>query len=106
MVEVHLLHDNVRPHVASAVHRELETLGWTTVPHPPYSPDLAPSDYHLFRSLKNFVRDQQFTGVDHITSTLAEFFDSQPAEFWQRGIQSLPDRWRQVIDAQGEYIVD
>ena len=41
--------DNARPHVAKVVKTYLETLKWE-VPHPPYSPDVAPSDYHLFRS--------------------------------------------------------
>ena len=54
-VDVNLLYDNARPHVASATRRQLEQLGWTTVPHPAYSPDIAPSDNHLFRSLKNFL---------------------------------------------------
>ena len=39
MGQVHLLHDNARPHVASATRRQLEELGWITVPHPPYSPE-------------------------------------------------------------------
>jgi hypothetical protein len=51
------LHDNARPHVASATRQQLEELGWTAIPHPPYSPDLAPSDLHLFRFLKNYLRN-------------------------------------------------
>ena len=31
------------------------------VPHPPYSPDLAPSDYHLFGPLKNDLRGTNFS---------------------------------------------
>jgi histone-lysine N-methyltransferase SETMAR len=106
MVEVHLLHDNARPHVASATRQQLEELGWTTVPHPPYSPDLAPSDYHLFRSLKSFLRGQRFSDFDNLKNALANFFERQPAEFWKHGIQSLPNRWRHVIDKFGDYIVD
>ena len=46
--EVILLHDNARPHVAKVVKKYLETLKWDVLSHPPYSPDIAPSDYWLF----------------------------------------------------------
>ncbi|UYV70361.1 hypothetical protein LAZ67_7002670 [Cordylochernes scorpioides] len=42
-------HDNARPHVAKIVKETLEALQWDVLPHPPYSPDIAPSDYHIFR---------------------------------------------------------
>ena len=35
-------------------------MGWEVLPHPPYSPDLAPSDYHLFGFVKNHMRDQHY----------------------------------------------
>ncbi|GFT32775.1 mariner Mos1 transposase [Trichonephila clavipes] len=44
-------HDNARPQVAKVVKTYLETLKWEDLPHPLYSPDLALSDYHLFRSM-------------------------------------------------------
>ncbi|GBM37090.1 Mariner Mos1 transposase [Araneus ventricosus] len=49
--KVILQHDNARPHVAKPVKTYLETLKWEVLPHPPYSPDIAPSDYNLFRSM-------------------------------------------------------
>ena len=96
MGQVHLLHDNTRPHVASATRQQLEELGWITVPHPPYSLDLAPSDYHLFRALKNFLRDQSFADFDSLKRALETFFEQQPLDFWKQGIQSHPDRWKEV----------
>jgi len=43
--KVIFLHDNARPHVAKVIKKYLETLKWNVLPHPPYSPDIAPSDY-------------------------------------------------------------
>ena len=50
-VKVILQHDNARPHVAKPVKTYLETLKWEVLPHPPYSTDIAPSDYYLSRSM-------------------------------------------------------
>jgi len=46
--KVILQHGNARPHVAKVIKTYLETLKWEVLPHPPYSPNVAPSDYHLF----------------------------------------------------------
>ncbi|CAD6188096.1 unnamed protein product [Caenorhabditis auriculariae] len=50
---VHLQHENARPHVGKKTQQKLATLGWETVAYPPYSTDLAPSDFHLFRPLEH-----------------------------------------------------
>jgi len=42
------LNDNAPSHTATMVQNYLETLNWEVLPHPAYSPDLVPSDYHLF----------------------------------------------------------
>ncbi|KAG5323774.1 MOS1T transposase, partial [Pseudoatta argentina] len=47
--KVFFLHGNARPHVAKVVKKYLETLKWDVLPHPPYSSDIAPFDYWLFR---------------------------------------------------------
>jgi len=38
----------------------VDSLGLEVSPHPPYSPDLAPSDYHLFGSMKKMLGGQKF----------------------------------------------
>jgi len=47
------LHENAPAHLALATQKNLAYLGFQLLEHPPYSPDLAPSDYHLFPGLKN-----------------------------------------------------
>ncbi|WKX98472.1 hypothetical protein Q1695_013838 [Nippostrongylus brasiliensis] len=103
---VHLLHNNARPHVAKETQLTLATLGWETVAHPPYSPDLAPSDYHLFRPLKHHLAGKKFTNYNNLKSDIADFFEAQPPEFWAKGIGDQPNRWVTVVDNYGDYIVD
>ncbi|UYV79052.1 hypothetical protein LAZ67_17000923, partial [Cordylochernes scorpioides] len=52
--------DNARPHVAKVVKETLEALQWDVLPHPPYSPDIAPSDYHIISEEK--IKEGIFVG--------------------------------------------
>jgi len=54
------LHANARSHQALATHKKLAYLGFQSLDHPPYSPDLAPSDYHLFPGLKKTIESSPF----------------------------------------------
>ena len=64
--KVFFLHDNARPHIAKLTQMKLRSLDWTVLPHPPYSPDLAPSDYHLFRSLAHYLEGRHFIDDDEL----------------------------------------
>ena len=90
--KVYFLHDNARPHVARMSREKLEELEWGVLLHPPYSPDLAPSDYHLFRALKQNLRDKEFNYQAQLESEVTRFFDSQPATFWKKSIRDLPKK--------------
>ena len=41
--------------------KKTEGLGWEVLSHPHYGPDLAPSDYHLFRSMQHSLAERKFT---------------------------------------------
>ena len=55
-----LIHDNTRPHVSQITVRELNELSVVVLPHPPYSSDLSPTDYHLFKHFDNFLVGRTF----------------------------------------------
>lgn len=101
-----LLHDNARPHVAIKTRDKLKEVGWEILPHPPYSPDISPTDYHLFRSLSNFLANQHFTNDNDVRIELDRFFASKNSDFYSRGMNSLVDRWQKVVDANGDYFVE
>lgn len=98
-----LLHDNARPHVAREARDTIQRLGWETLPHPPYSPDLAPTDYHLFHSLDNHLRGKSFNNQPDLEKALTDFFASKTPEFYRDGIAQLASRWQKALDADGDY---
>ena len=96
-------HDNAWPNVAILVKNYLENSGWEVLPHPPYSPDLAPSDYHLFRSMQNALTEIRFTSEQGNKNWLDSFLAAKPALFFWDGIRKLLERWEKVIASDGQY---
>jgi transposase len=97
------LHDNARPHTSKMTKKKLEDLDWEVLPHAPYSPDKAPSDFHLFRSLKNWPKGKRFETLNEVRMGVQAFFDSKDIEFYAREINGLVDRWEQIIAYDGDY---
>lgn len=62
--DVAFLHDNAGPHASIITRQKLLQLRWDILVHSPYSPDLAPSDFHLFRSLQNTLMDNKFSELN------------------------------------------
>ena len=101
--KVILQHDNARPHVAAPVKTYLETLKWEVLPHPPYSPDIAPSHYYLFRSIQHGLADQHFRNHDEVRNWIDTWLGVKPTEFFRKGIRELPERWEKVVASDGQY---
>ena len=95
---IYFLHDNATPHLAKSTRQKLLSLEWLTIPHPGYSPDLARTDYHLYRSLSNYLREKKLKDESQIKINLLNFFDQKTEDFDESGIVSLAERWQQVID--------
>lgn len=98
-----LQHDNARPHVAKPVKTYLETLQWEVLPHPPYSPDIAPSDYYLFRSMTHALSEQKFTSYETCKKWVDSWIASKDEAFFRAGIRKLPERWEKVVASDGQY---
>ena len=99
-----LLHD-ARPHVAQVIKAALQELEWEVLQHPKYSSDLAPTDYYFFCSLSNHMRGVTFDNEEDFKNWLNKFFDTRPRNFWRNGIDKLVERWEEVVNSNGEYII-
>ncbi|GFV13861.1 histone-lysine N-methyltransferase SETMAR [Trichonephila clavipes] len=65
--------DNARPHASIVTRQKPWELGWEVLMHPPYSPDLAPSDYHLFLALQNFLSDKKLESKEDCANRFIVF---------------------------------
>lgn len=96
-------HDNARPHVERRVVESIANKGWELLPHPPYSPTEAPTDYHVNRSLKNWQANKIYEGLDDLVADVKAWIASKNRDFFTRGIDHLPSKWEAVIEVEGEY---
>jgi len=93
------LNDNALSHTSTIVQNYLEILNWEVLPYPAYSPDLAPSDYHLFSSMGHALAERHF---DSYEEWLDEWFASKDEEFFWRDMHKLPERWEKCIVSEGK----
>jgi len=89
---VFFLYDNAQDHRSLATQKKLAYLGFQYLDNQPYSPDLAPSDYHLFPGLKEQLK------VRHFCPTQKSFLPRTPSwtdnilNFFLSGLQKLEQR--------------
>jgi histone-lysine N-methyltransferase SETMAR len=107
------LHDNATPHTAKITKEKLKAWEappnqpiWEVLPHPPYSPDLAPTDFKAFRSLQNWINGKRFATEQEVRNSIDGWIAAKPTAFWVKGIAALPDRWADVLDYEGDYFPD
>jgi hypothetical protein len=96
-----ILHDNARPHIATAMQDLITTFGWEQFDHPPYSPDSASSDFHMFLHLKTFLGGWWFHKVKEAINTQ---FAAKTASFYDAGIQKLVPRYDKCLNNGGNYV--
>ena len=85
--------------------QKLLRLGWEVLIHPPYSPDIAPPDFHLFQSLQNYLNGKNFDFLEDCKRHLEQYFAQKYKKFWEDGIMKLPEKWQKVVEQNSEYVV-
>jgi hypothetical protein len=71
--------------------------------HPPYIPDIAPSDFHLFGPLKH-LSGERFPDNDAVQRAVCAWFQQQPKELYAAGFQGLVKRWDKCLNLCGDYV--
>jgi hypothetical protein len=97
-----LLHDNARPHTAAHINALIKLFNWETFDHPPYSPDLAQSDYHLFTKMV-WLATQHFHTNEELMDGV-NCLHNLPVPFFDEGLQKLVLRYDKCLSVDGNYV--
>ena len=99
-----LLQDNAPIHKSALSTAAIDDAGFNLVPHPPYSPDLAPSDFWLFRHLKKAIRGKNFKSHEEVRGAVMNFFAECDSNFFKDAFSELVVRWEKCVTNNGSYI--
>jgi len=103
-VDMLIQHDNAHPHTSLRTQEAIAKFGWTVLPHPPYSLDLAPSDCHLFGPLKNALCGTRFEDDKSMIRALRTWLHEQETSWYGEGMHAFVSRWHKAIDVDGDYV--
>ena len=82
----------------------VERNGYELIPHPAYSPDLAPSDFFLFPNLKKDICGLHFQSDEEVVTAVEEWVNWKDPDFFSSGLMALEHRWSKCITLEGNYI--
>jgi len=83
---------------------ERKKFEWDILDHSPYSPDLAPSDFHFFRHLKKHLAKKKLDDDDEVKEEVMTRFKVQAADFYDSGIQKLVPRLSKCLGNAGDCV--
>ncbi|GBM20652.1 hypothetical protein AVEN_230238-1 [Araneus ventricosus] len=84
--------------------RGLLKFKWDVFQHPPYSLDLAPSDFHLFTAMKKWLGGQHFADDEELKNAVTHWLKSQAATLYAEGIGKLVKRCDKCLNNGGDYV--
>ena len=99
----HFYQDNAPVHNSILVTDYLTQMGIKTVPHPPYSSDLAPCDFWLFPKLKENLRSNRYSTIEDMKEAVTRVPNTLTQEAFRGVFQKLLERYNKWIDVGGEY---
>ena len=100
---VRLLHDNAPSHTSELVKQFLKSEKVTVLPHPPYSPDLAPCDFFVFPKLKKFLSGRRYRSRQALGSAVSQCLRGIPKSAYRDAFQKWIQRLKLCISNHGEY---
>ena len=99
-----LQQDNARVPTCKVAVNAVERNGYELIPHPAYSPDLAPTDFFLFPNLKKDIRGVHFRSDEEVVTAVEKWVYGKDPDFFSSGLMALEHRCFKCITLVGNYI--
>ena len=84
--------------------KKIAVVEWNQLVQPAYSPELAPFDYHLFRSMQVSLADTRFRNAEEMRKWVDNIISLKDEDFFRPGDNKIPERWQEVVANDGQYI--
>ncbi len=97
-------HDNAPAHASAVAMAKFVELGYELLPHPPYTPDLAPCDFFLFPNLKKSLAGQKFESNEEVIVPTEAYFSDFEKTYFSDGLKRLEHRWVKCMNLKGDYV--
>ena len=94
----------LQAHYSWIVRDVLREFQWELLPHPPYSPDLAPSDLFLFPKLKEHLKGVYFDDTNEAKQAAKTSLTKWSADYFKNGIKGCKHRLKKCFDLDGDYV--
>jgi hypothetical protein len=72
--------------------------------HPSYSPDLAPSDFHLFPKFKEFLGGRCFKSGEEVKDAIKQWLNGMATEVYDEDIQKLVAHYDKCLNVGGDCV--
>ena len=97
-------HDNAPAHSSWIKRDVLREFRWELLPHPPYSPNLAPSHFFLFSKLKEHLKGIYFNDTNEAKQAAKTWLTKWSADYFKNGIKEWKHCLEKCIDLDGKYV--
>jgi transposase len=98
-----LHHNNVPAHTVLSIREFLAKENIPTLPHPPYSPDVAPYDFYLFLKLKSKLKGHHFGIVENMRIIVTDELRTLTENDFRYCYDQWKERWNHCVISQGSY---
>ena len=96
--------DNCKVHTSKITSEKIKELDLIKVPHPTYSPDIAPSDFYLFGDMKRKLQGKSFDDPQDLKESILKIISKISPEILNNVFKEWLKRCRSLSGSDGSYL--